>query len=104
MLRLVGLDLSTAANHLTATPPLLTLVNTMPPPLDPDMRRAALALIALGEASPAEVADALGVSRQVVHRWVTVAGIDWARVRRARLLKALTKRREDHEKRKRPSV
>jgi len=66
----------------------------MASPLDPDLRRAALSMIACGEASPAEVADALGVSRQVVHRWVTVAGIEWARVRRSKVLKSLTKRRE----------
>ncbi|MFG1247278.1 helix-turn-helix domain-containing protein [Xanthobacter flavus] len=68
--------------------------------MDPDLRRAALSMIACGEASPAEVADALGVSRQVVHRWVTVAGIDWVRARQARVLKAITKRREERERRR----
>lgn len=62
--------------------------------IDPEMRRAAVAMIARGEASPAEVADAWGISRQIVHYWIKAAGIDWKRQRRTWLLKRLTRERD----------
>lgn len=52
-----------------------------------DTRRAALALLRSGEANPAEVARLAGVSRQAASMWAKLAGIDWMKLRRARIAK-----------------
>ncbi len=50
-------------------------------------RRAELALLRRGEATVSEAAELAGVSRQLVHAWCRVAGIDAIEKRRARLAK-----------------
>lgn len=59
--------------------------------IDPEARRAALVLLAKGEATMAEVAQLAGISRQVVRYWAEVAGIDWSRARTDRLARAWRK-------------
>lgn len=56
--------------------------------LDPEARRVALSLLAQGIIRPHEAAELAGVSRQVVEYWCRRAGVDWQRIRRARLAKA----------------
>lgn len=46
-----------------------------------------LALLRRGEATVSEAAELAGVSRQLVHAWCRVAGIDAIEKRRARLAK-----------------
>lgn len=48
-------------------------------------RRAALALLKAGAANLSEVSRLAGVSRQAVQKWAKVAGIDWRKIRTARL-------------------
>jgi transposase-like protein len=61
---------------------------------DPEARRALLALLAKGEASLGEVAALAGVSLQTAWYWCDKAGVDWKRMRDAKLGKAW--RRELH--------
>jgi DNA-binding CsgD family transcriptional regulator len=51
------------------------------------IQRAAVRLLAEGYATPAEIANALGRSRQIVRHWA--AGTDWKRAREARLKRRL---------------
>ena len=44
---------------------------------DDETRRAALKLLSTGLASPSDVAELAGVSRQVVAYWIATAGLDW---------------------------
>lgn len=53
--------------------------------VDKDARRVAVALLAQGEATLAEVAQLAGVSRQTARYWADVAEVDWRRMRRSRL-------------------
>ena len=55
------------------------------PGVDPEARRAALALLSQGMITIAEAVELAGVSRQLMHHWVRRAGIDWQRIRQARL-------------------
>lgn len=48
-------------------------------------RAAALKLLATGQATPSEVAELAGVSRQVVAYWIDAAKLNWRKARRARL-------------------
>jgi hypothetical protein len=57
-------------------------------PDDPVARSIALSLLARGLASPGELAEVAGVSRQVVENWARRALVDWRRVKRAKLAKA----------------
>jgi hypothetical protein len=57
-------------------------------PDDPIARSIALSLLARGIASPGELAEFAGVSRQVVENWARRALVDWRRVKRAKLAKA----------------
>lgn len=52
------------------------------------VRQAALKLLAKGIASPSEVAELAGVSRQLVYFWINSAGVDWRRARQAALQKS----------------
>lgn len=54
---------------------------------DPEAQRAALAMLARGDASPAEIAELAGVSRQLVAAWARSAGVQWRQTR----LRVLTK-------------
>lgn len=56
----------------------------MPSALDPEARRAALALLARGVMRPHEVAELAGVTLQVMNYWIQHAGVDWERIRRRR--------------------
>lgn len=51
-------------------------------------RKAALKLLAAGTASPSEVADLAGVSRQLVRFWIKSADLNWRAARMAALQKA----------------
>lgn len=55
------------------------------------VREAALKLLQQGLASPSEVADLAGVSRQLVRHWLNVSGIDWREARAAALARAWRK-------------
>lgn len=48
-------------------------------------RDRALRLLRNGLASPSEVAEIAGESRQLVYYWIKSAGVDWQEARRARL-------------------
>jgi transposase len=50
-------------------------------------RRAAVDLLRTGAATPSEVADLAGVSRQLVRYWANAAEIDWQKTRAATLAK-----------------
>lgn len=63
----------------------------MPRKLDPEARRVALVMLARGLLRPHEAAELAGVSLQVVHYWITHAGIDWERIRRRRIANAWRK-------------
>jgi hypothetical protein len=52
-------------------------------------RAAAVALLTRGEATPAQVAELAGVSRQVVDYWAR--GIDWRKALNARLARSWRK-------------
>jgi predicted HTH domain antitoxin len=54
---------------------------------DEAARRAAIALLAAGEITAAEASRLAGVSRQLMAHWIKRAGIDWRRIRAARLAK-----------------
>jgi hypothetical protein len=61
---------------------------------EPNMKReAALSLLRRGVASPSEVAELAGVSRQLVRHWLKASGINWRPARAALLQKAWTKAR-----------
>lgn len=47
--------------------------------------RAAMTLLREGLASPSEVAEIAGVSRQLVRHWLLADKTDWRKQRRARL-------------------
>lgn len=51
-------------------------------------RKAAIKLLATGLASPAEVANISGASKQLVRYWCNTAGINWRKARKAYLTKA----------------
>lgn len=57
-------------------------------PDDPIAKRVALSMLAQGAGTPSEIAELAGVSRQVVENWATRAGIDWRKIKRAKLAKA----------------
>lgn len=44
-------------------------------------RRAALALLRRGQATPTELGELAGVSRQTVESWAAHAGVDWRAIR-----------------------
>lgn len=50
---------------------------------DSEARRVALALLAKGLGSPGDIAEFVGVSRQVIEGWARRAGVDWTRMRHA---------------------
>lgn len=50
-------------------------------PIDPVVKRAALALLARGVVRPHEVAELAGVSLQVVNYWIKRRGVNWERTR-----------------------
>lgn len=56
-----------------------------------DERAAILALLARGEITLAEAAQLASASRQLTRYWVQHAGVDWKRVRNARITKAFQK-------------
>ena len=60
----------------------------MPLAHDTAAREAALALLARGMIRPAEAADLAGVSLQVVRYWCRRAGLNWRRIRQAKLADA----------------
>jgi len=45
------------------------------------MRERALELLRRGYATPTEIANTVGTSRQNVHNWAAAAGIDWQAAR-----------------------
>jgi hypothetical protein len=51
-----------------------------------DEKRVAVALLAQGLITPGEAVKLAGASRQLVHHWIKSYGIDWQRVRHARLV------------------
>lgn len=55
-------------------------------------RAAGLDLLRLGLVTLSEVAECAGVSRQAVHKWTRVAGLDW-KGKRADLVRKLWQRR-----------
>lgn len=52
---------------------------------DDAARRAAVAMMRRGDATPAEAAQMAGVSRQLASYWAKVADIDWEKARSAKL-------------------
>lgn len=80
---------------LDSDTPHLSTDKRMVDPIDPDLRRAAVALMSRGEYTPAEIAEALGLSRQIVGYWARAAGVNWKKVRTDRLVKALRKERRN---------
>lgn len=64
------------------------MINNMPKQIDPEVRRITCSLLASGMLRPSEAAEHAGVSLQVVNYWARSAGIDWQRMRRARVAKA----------------
>jgi predicted HTH domain antitoxin len=60
---------------------------------DEATRRAAIALLSRGDITAPEAAKLAGVSRQLMAHWIKRAGVDWRRIRDARLLKAWRKAR-----------
>jgi transposase len=67
-------------------------------PKHDEARRIAVDMLGAGLAMLPEVAQALGVSRHLVRYWCERAGVDWKRIRAARV--ATLVRRRSH---KRPS-
>lgn len=57
--------------------------------IDPTMKARALKLLARGAATSAEIAYALGISRQAVQQWCDKAGIDPVEARAAYVHKLL---------------
>ena len=54
-------------------------------------RSAALLLLSTGQASPSEVAELAGTSRQLVNHWCKMAEIDWRQARANCLMRAWRK-------------
>jgi len=54
---------------------------------DKEVRRVAMTLLACGEITPAELTELAGVSRQLMHHWIRRSGVDWLRIRKARLMR-----------------
>lgn len=54
---------------------------------DDAARNAAIRLIVRGVMTPAQAAKHAGVSRQLVHYWLSQAGVEWANTYDARLAK-----------------
>lgn len=52
--------------------------------VDPEARRAAIAMLARGLLTPSEAAELGGVSRQLMRYWIKAARVDWLRIRKAR--------------------
>lgn len=61
--------------------------------IDPTIKAEALKLLARGAATSAEIAYALGISRQAVHLWCQKAGIDPIEARAAYVRKLLRVKR-----------
>lgn len=58
---------------------------------DSAAREAALKMLADGTASPSEVAELAGVSRQLVRHWMQATGVNWRKARETALAKAWRK-------------
>lgn len=80
-----------AADAVAAIREAITTLRASPhvPTADVDeaVQSAAMMLLREGVASPSEVAEIAGVSRQLVRHWLMAAGIDWRKQRDAYLAK-----------------
>ena len=61
------------------------------PPDDVVAKQVTMSLLAMGVGTPGEIAEFAGVTRQVVENWARRAGIDWRRIKRAKLARAWRK-------------